>query len=357
MTSLRRTVEGWMGDDLYRKLGEEPDIELTWKLLRELIGQQLFGSEYVTVPYIESAAYYNQLFVFVKKKNIWSKLGIRPPKYKTVGNLDYLVNRDASTWIPQFDFSPWDVADGLNMYREYRLRVASNTASVEKAIELLVLEAHVRSALPPLPGTTTIHTNLLGDLQGVKTLYVITDVVFAGFMKLSVQMGDRQESLVYERDTPIGFRYKKFSLSADGRFVSEMDTSLKFTDREALWLKPTPQPVPTVPRWDPMRRRYTGSGGRRKMRNNLTIPTPEEPGRMNNRNWTRDGGLLRVERPVDNGAVYNARDVIALDNNAVEQNDEDEEWSDNIFQRPAFQNNNGHLNNRRSVSLDNILNV
>ncbi|GFS51325.1 uncharacterized protein TNCV_3533681 [Trichonephila clavipes] len=69
MTSLRRTVEGWMGDDLYRKLGDEPDIDITWKLLRELIGQQLFGSEYVTVPYIESAVYYNQLFLFIKKKN------------------------------------------------------------------------------------------------------------------------------------------------------------------------------------------------------------------------------------------------------------------------------------------------
>ncbi|GFQ93793.1 uncharacterized protein TNCT_157861 [Trichonephila clavata] len=164
MTSLRRTVEGWMGDDLYRKLGDEPDIDITWKLLRELIGQQLFGSEYVTVPYIESAVYYNQLFLFIKKKSLLSRLGLRPPKYKTVGNLDYLVNRDISTWIPQFDFSPWDVADGLTMYREYKLRVASNRSTVEKAIELMIMEAHVRSAQPPLPGTVTIHTNLL---QGV----------------------------------------------------------------------------------------------------------------------------------------------------------------------------------------------
>ncbi|GFS35245.1 uncharacterized protein TNIN_335311 [Trichonephila inaurata madagascariensis] len=354
MTSLRRTVEGWMGDDLYRKLGDEPDIDITWKLLRELIGQQLFGSEYVTVPYIESAVYYNQLFLFTKKKSLLSRLGLRPPKYKTVGNLDYLVNRDISTWIPQFDFSPWDVADGLTMYREYKLRVASNRSTVEKAIELMIMEAHVRSAQPPLPGTVTIHTNLLQDLQGVKTLYVITDVVFASYVKLSVMMGNRQKSLVYDHDTPIGFKYRKFSLRSDGYFVAEMNTALKFTDKEAHWLRPTPQPVPTVPRWDPMRRRYTGSGGRRKMRNNLTIPTPEEPGRINNRgSWLRDGGVIRIERPIANGGVMNTRDVIALENNAPEQN---EEWRDNMFQR-IYQNNNVHLNNRRSVSLDNIINV
>ncbi|GFQ87943.1 hypothetical protein TNCT_645061 [Trichonephila clavata] len=47
------------------------------------------------------------------------------------------------------------------MYREYKLRVASNRSTVEKAIELMIMEAHVRSAQPPLPGTVTIHTNLL----------------------------------------------------------------------------------------------------------------------------------------------------------------------------------------------------
>ncbi|GFS51328.1 uncharacterized protein TNCV_3533711 [Trichonephila clavipes] len=309
------------------------------------------------------------------------------------------------------------------MYREYKLRVASNRSTVEKAIELMIMEAHVRSAQPPLPGTVTIHTNLLQDLQGVKTLYVITDVVFASYVKLSVMMGNRQKSLVYDHDTPIGFKYRKFSLRSDGYFVAEMNTALKFTDKEAHWLRPTPQPVPTVPRWDPMRRRYTGSGGRRKMRNNLTIPTPEEPGRINNRgSWLRDGrsslnreirklearkmkvqlycipsfstlplchwverntlkklevartleksahpclnvyycftyltpgGVIRIERPMANGGVMNTRDVIALENNAPEQN---EEWRDNMFQR-IYQNNNAHLNNRRSVSLDNIINA
>ncbi|GIX66535.1 uncharacterized protein CEXT_681561 [Caerostris extrusa] len=170
MTSLRRTVEGWMGDDLYRKLGDEPDIELTWKLLRDLIGQQLFGSEYVTVPFIESAIYYNQLFVLIKKKSLWSRLGIRPPKYKTVGNLDYLLDRDFSTWIPQFDFSPWDVADGLNMYREYKLRVASNRSTVEKAIELSCAGGPCATGSTPLPGTVTIHRNLV---QGMQPLILI----------------------------------------------------------------------------------------------------------------------------------------------------------------------------------------
>lgn len=70
MGTLRRTVEGWMGNLLYQKLGEEPRTEVAWKLLRDLVGQQLFGTEFVPVPFIESALYYNQLFVFTKKKSV-----------------------------------------------------------------------------------------------------------------------------------------------------------------------------------------------------------------------------------------------------------------------------------------------
>ena len=51
-----------------------------------------------------------------------STIGLRPPTYKVVGNMDYLVNRDVSSWSPQFDFSPWDVADGHNV----RIRLIIN---------------------------------------------------------------------------------------------------------------------------------------------------------------------------------------------------------------------------------------
>lgn len=44
-----------------------------------------------------------------------SCLGLGRPTYQTVGNLDYLVDRDISTWSPQFDYSPWDVADALGV--------------------------------------------------------------------------------------------------------------------------------------------------------------------------------------------------------------------------------------------------
>lgn len=70
MGSLSRTVEGWMGDTLYNRLGDQPDIERTWGLLRDVVGNHLLGSEFVPVPFLESAIYYNQLFVFTKKQSV-----------------------------------------------------------------------------------------------------------------------------------------------------------------------------------------------------------------------------------------------------------------------------------------------
>lgn len=70
MAPLSRTSIGWMDPDLYKNLGDLPDIEKTWSLLRDLIGQHVLGSEFVPVPFIESGAYYNQLFVFTKKQSV-----------------------------------------------------------------------------------------------------------------------------------------------------------------------------------------------------------------------------------------------------------------------------------------------
>ena len=55
----------------------------------------------------------------------------------------------------------------------------------------------------------------------------------------------------------------------------QIPTSLKIQEHDAVWLQPLPQPIPTVPTWDYMRRRYC-VGATRKMRSNLTIPTLNE---------------------------------------------------------------------------------
>lgn len=70
MASFRRNVEATMSAALYRKLGAEPNLEFIWRCLRNFIGNQLFESDYVTVPFIDSAIYFNQLFVFIKKRTV-----------------------------------------------------------------------------------------------------------------------------------------------------------------------------------------------------------------------------------------------------------------------------------------------
>lgn len=63
-----------MCDSVYQRLGDEPNSERTWGLLREVIGYYLFRSDFVPVPFIGSAAYYNQLFVFAKQPSVSIKI-------------------------------------------------------------------------------------------------------------------------------------------------------------------------------------------------------------------------------------------------------------------------------------------
>lgn len=82
--ATRRIVNCTMCDNVYKRLGDQPNIERTWGLLREVIGQHLFRGDFVTVPFIESAAYYNQLFVFAKKPSVSIKLFIIGNNRRTV---------------------------------------------------------------------------------------------------------------------------------------------------------------------------------------------------------------------------------------------------------------------------------
>lgn len=60
------------------------------------------------------------------------------------------------------------------------------------------------------------------DLKGIKTLYVITDVVLVNQVTLLVKMGNTTANFSYDRDMPIGFKYKKYRLHSDGTFLTEV---------------------------------------------------------------------------------------------------------------------------------------
>ena len=66
MNPILRHVQLIMDRKTYKKLGTEPDIEKAWKIMRCTIGEDLFETNFVPVPQIQCALYYNQLFVFKK---------------------------------------------------------------------------------------------------------------------------------------------------------------------------------------------------------------------------------------------------------------------------------------------------
>lgn len=70
MITLQRIVHLTMDRKTYKKLGSEPDIERAWKMVKGIAGENLFQTNFVPVPQIESALYYNQLFVFEKQTNV-----------------------------------------------------------------------------------------------------------------------------------------------------------------------------------------------------------------------------------------------------------------------------------------------
>lgn len=70
MLPLRRSVNLTMDKEIYKKLGNQPNSEKAWNLVRCAVGEEIFQRDFVPVPHIETALYYNQLYVFKKVKDV-----------------------------------------------------------------------------------------------------------------------------------------------------------------------------------------------------------------------------------------------------------------------------------------------
>lgn len=265
MLQHRRYVDLIMDKPTYKKLGKQPDSEKAWKLVRSIVGENLFGREFVAVPQIDSARYYSQLFVFKKQFDASTALRLFPPKYRINNHLDNLLNVESSAWIPQFDFSKWSSAKDNVLPIYFHLVIhSSGKESLRKTIEVVIKESRIRSVSLPVPVSSTVLTVL--SLRG-QMLNVITSVVLANYVRIRVRIGDQESLLVSRINCPVGFKYKKYKILPNGQFHQEQPTTLKLTDSEARWVRPKAFPL-FRSLWDPMRRRNDGS---RPSRSFLTI--------------------------------------------------------------------------------------
>lgn len=96
MVPLQRIVHLTMDRKMYKKLGNELEIGKAWKMVKEIIGDHLFQTNFVPVPQIDSAVYYNQLFIFEKQTNVSIlifKLTVRKWVFDLLKNFNLLKSK------------------------------------------------------------------------------------------------------------------------------------------------------------------------------------------------------------------------------------------------------------------------
>uniref|UniRef100_T1J3F6 Uncharacterized protein n=1 Tax=Strigamia maritima TaxID=126957 RepID=T1J3F6_STRMM len=195
------------------------DPTISWDVIREDVGEQLFGNKYSTIPILNEAKAFDILCVYKKvigESTTTCTKCFQSSTYQIIGFLRDLLlvpqcnrkrlldiaPRDVVSKIaPVYQFSHQEIKDGL--LKEVILRVFSVYHQQSRVERILSEEIYLDTSI--------------ASLRDLKTVYILSDVYFCRRFYLYTRIGCREiiHNQANER-IPLGFRSAKFKLGPAG---------------------------------------------------------------------------------------------------------------------------------------------
>ena len=219
-----------------------PDTNLAWSICSIEMSKNFFSSDMVVVPEIQEAHYFDLLVCFSKPnpkgimdnvKKLWKKF----PDYCLHGHIADLVKKPSpdvsepstnvkalvtacnNTVLADVDSSQSDTwestSDGISKKIKIKLQGMS-----KEVINWSQLDE----------GDLVFNREVL-DLEGRRTLFIITEVVYAENIHIEVSVDEKTEETTLDNNKkiPIAFSYMKFPIDKYGVLKQAKDTDVKIT--------------------------------------------------------------------------------------------------------------------------------
>ena len=211
---------------------DQVNLKVAWRLVSKDMSKSFFNSRMITVPHIEEATFYDLMVCFTKKNvGMLDKLAKVGPEYHLHGHVADLVKVYTEDGNPKTNMQellytcqhPFEEQIETKGYRK-------NWEEGEKAItvEMSDLTKLVTNWAAIGEGSLVID-NRLEDLQGIKNIFIISEVIYADKISVDVKVGTARMSDEITVKTPVAFSYMKFPVDKLGVLQPAKDSKLKIS--------------------------------------------------------------------------------------------------------------------------------
>jgi len=202
---------------------DEANLKIAWRLVSKHIGKDLFDSSMTMVGNIGDANYYDILVCFVKEQRAGlSKLYSTGKQYNLLGHLNSLVKKEG---VPSTDMRQLQELFNNLSKEDTQTSTYTNTWSNSKdgttktiSVSLSALSKYVVN-WGLYRGQLVLNRHLEG-LKNNKTVYIITDVVYANKIEMEVvvetPLGRSKRKDVINKKVAVAFSYLKSPLDEKG---------------------------------------------------------------------------------------------------------------------------------------------
>ena len=217
-----------------------PDTHLAWSICSIEMSKTFFSSDMVVVPDIQEAPYFDLLVCFSKPnpkgvmnnvKKLWKKL----PDYCLHGHIADLVKKptpgvsEPSTNVKALATACNNtvIAD-VDPFQSDTWKYSPESKRIKIKLHGMSKEVINWSTLDE--GDLVFDREKL-DLEGRRTLFIITEVVYAEKVDIEVLVDKTIKTTTVDinKKIPIAFSYMKFPMDKDGILKQARDTDVKLS--------------------------------------------------------------------------------------------------------------------------------
>ena len=214
-----------------------PNMKLAWSLCSVDMSKHFFDAEMVVVPRIDEAPYFDLMVCFSKPnpKNI-----VKNVKNLITGDTDFTLQGHISDLIKKSTKDEKGTnmkellsacqnsikADLARISETYSWENDSGNKSIDITLNNMSKEVINWSTLGE--GDLVFDREIL-DLEGRRTVYVISEVIYAESVSINVSVEGESNAEILDLKIPVAFSYTKFPIDKDGVLKPARDTEIKIS--------------------------------------------------------------------------------------------------------------------------------
>ena len=211
-----------------------PDIKAAWSastyaLSKKLSSPEVLAEDYMCVPRIEEAPYYDLMVCFSRPNpKSFSKIFSKEYDFRLHGHLTDIVN-NLIDYTKLLNLCKNPISGDLNK-KEFIFKEEHGDKSVEIKLEGLTKEVINWAGISK--GHLILDLEKV-DLEGRRTVYMISEVIYASKVTIKASVGSSSKKDTLTRKLPVAFSYTKFPVSTDGvmkeaKDMDRLDRSASF---------------------------------------------------------------------------------------------------------------------------------